>query len=353
MKNGDCISLVERDDDLILDTTYWGVVRFGAVERYESDAGVFPVVNFSDGEAYVSVGQTNTAIYYLTALGISIICGVATCLAIFAGGMRESIKYIQRLEKEVGVIADGDLDGHITIEGDDELSSLAFGLNRMRITLKDDKQREKDLKDAQNELVRGLAHDLKTPLTGLITYAGVMKNLIKKKELTEDNIDTVEKKLFQINDMADDLFEYFLANTQKRPKEMETGSIEYLVGEHMSALMSSLLHFGYIVDDSGIEWRMVNVCVNYDYLMRIFDNIISNIEKYADKNKPVSMSLTYEKDRVGATIENYIADYEKTVKGNRIGLVNTRLMMGQMDGRAEHKSDGERFKITLWFPTLL
>ena len=337
--------IVTRDDELLIDTAYWGVVRFGAVELYESNGGVYPAVNFSDGEAYVSLSQMNTAIYYLVALGISVICGVATCLAIFAGGVRESIRYIQTLEREVDVITGGDLDGQLTIKGEDEITSLASGLKTMRNTIKDDKQREADLKDAQNELVRGLAHDLKTPLTGLITYSGVMKNRLKKGELKEEDIESTEKKLFQINEMADELFEFFLANTQNVNHEMETDNAEYLLGEQLSSFISSLN-----IDERGIEWRDVNISVNYDYLMRIFDNALSNIEKYADVKKDISISVVYDKDSVGIVLANYIAKYEKTVKGNRIGLVNIRLMMGQMNGRAEHENDGERFKLMLWFP---
>ena len=102
--------IVERDDALLVDTAYWGVLNFGAVEVYDTDTSFHPLVEFADGEAFVSMSQEYEFIYNVAALAVSISLGVAVCLWIFAGGMRENIRYIQKLEKEVEVIASGDLD---------------------------------------------------------------------------------------------------------------------------------------------------------------------------------------------------------------------------------------------------
>ena len=245
--------IVERDEQLLLDSVYFGVVKFGAVEVYDSDSGIFRAVNFPDGDAFVNIGAEYERKYYAASLVVSIITGVIVCLLIFSGKTRENVRYIRTLEKEVSYITDGNLDSKITIIGDNELSSLASGLNQMRLTIKDNKQKEADLKAAQGDLVRGMAHDLKTPLTSLVTYMEVLKRKNSAGELTNEDIEKSNQKLFQINSFADELFEFFLATTQKEVEIDVCSPIDDSLGEHMSAFIATLNHFGYKYDDSGVS----------------------------------------------------------------------------------------------------
>ena len=126
--------------------------------------------------------------------------------------------------------------------------------------------------------------------------------------------------------------------------------MDRVLSEQLSRMVSEMNYFGYILNDKDIEWRDVTLKLNFDYMLRIIDNVMSNIYKYADKEREIKMSLIYEKERVGVFFENYIGDYEREVKGNRIGLVNIRLFMGQMNGKAEHEEGEDTFKLWLWFP---
>ncbi|URW85727.1 hypothetical protein M5E86_19185 [Blautia wexlerae] len=71
--------------------------------------------------------------------------------------------------------------GNVTVQGTDEIAQLASGLEHMRQTLVKKEQIEYDLKSAQEKLVLGMSHDLRTPLTGLMAYLEILKKQTKKK----------------------------------------------------------------------------------------------------------------------------------------------------------------------------
>ena len=107
--------------------------------------------------------------------------GFVVCTGIFSYEMQEDLKYIQCLKEEVDVISKGNLQEHVTVTGNDELAQLAGGLERMRQTLIQKEQSEQELRAAQEKLVLGMSHDLRTPLTGLMTYLEILKKQQKNK----------------------------------------------------------------------------------------------------------------------------------------------------------------------------
>ena len=61
------------------------------------------------------------------------------------------------------------------VEGQDELAKLAQGLDIMRKMLVYREEKEHEMRVAQDKLVLGMAHDLRTPLTGLMTYIEILR----------------------------------------------------------------------------------------------------------------------------------------------------------------------------------
>ena len=63
--------------------------------------------------------------------------------------------------------------------GEDELAKLAEGLEQLRLSLKQNIQIENDLKQANQNLITGIAHDLRTPLTALTMYKMCIRDRIR------------------------------------------------------------------------------------------------------------------------------------------------------------------------------
>ncbi len=348
-ENLDKMTIV-RGKWLVFDSSYSGEIAAGAREVSQQSLQVYYTVDFSDGEAEVYVDDGYAQKYYNILLGISIVAGLAVCLMIFVIGMHEDIVTIQRMEREVSVISQGNLEHGLTVSGEDELADLASGIDRMRLSLKEKEQKETEMRRAQEKLVLGMSHDLRTPLTGLMTYMEILKQQQKDGRVTEEFLSKAMDKIQQIRGLSDEMFEYFFVTSNKEPVLEDPERIESVFGDYLSEICSLLECSGFICDSGEIEWRPVCVRVNMDYLGRIFNNIISNLEKYADKSEAVVITFIYEKERVGIRILNAAASHLESVSGTGIGTKNISIMMEQMYGEMQSEMMENRYQITLYFP---
>ena len=92
---------------------------------------------------------------------------------------------------------------------EDELAKLAQGLDIMRKMLVYREEKEHEMRVAQDKLVLGMAHDLRTPLTGLMTYIEILRKQENEGKVSREYIDKAFDKIFQIRALSDQMFEYF------------------------------------------------------------------------------------------------------------------------------------------------
>ncbi len=205
------------------------------------------------------------------------------------------------------------------------------------------------MKLSQEKLVLGMAHDLRTPLTGLMTFLEIAK---KQTSLIECNnyIDKAYVKTTQIRDLSNQLFEFFLITSEQPIKLEEPENVEYSLGEYLSELcgLLQLDNFSFAID--GLYWEQVQIQICTDYMGRIINNIISNIKKYADQMAPIQLYTEYDTKYAAITIQNKPLKPNQYVQGTGIGVNNIRTMMSQMNGICNVSIKPHCYSITLRFP---
>ena len=176
---------ISRGKWLLFDISYNGKIMYGSREIPNLTWRMYHRISFKDGTADVYIYEGTADKYFNILMVFSVVLGVAVCIGIVVSGMYENVKYIQCLMKEVNIISRGNLQGNVTVQGTDEIAQLASGLEHMRQTLVKKEQIEYDLKSAQEKLVLGMSHDLRTPLTGLMAYLEILKKQQKEGADTE------------------------------------------------------------------------------------------------------------------------------------------------------------------------
>ena len=102
--------------------------------------------------------------------------------------------------------------------------------------------------------------------------------------------------------------------------------------------------------DFDVEWKPYLLRISTDYVMRILDNITSNIVKYADKKEPVKISFTENEKTVGFVFENHVGDPDINIESTGIGLQNIKNMMQQMGGSCVAAEENGNFSLKILFP---
>ena len=129
----------------------------------------------------------------------------------------------------------------------------------------------------------------------------------------------------------------------------EPDTLEGVFYDLFSETCAYLEQRGFSVDFSA-EWKSCKVRISMDYVMRIMDNITSNIIKYADVNFPITIKNIEENDKIGFVIENKICTTNEKVESYGIGIQSIKNMMIKMKGECIIKTAGSDFQITLLFP---
>lgn len=350
---------VYKDEILTYDSNYPdAAVEEAAAEGEYYEWEYYYTAEFADGTADVFLYGFFSYPLYSYAMIAEILLAVILLVVIMILGMRKPVRYIGRLKAECEILGSGDLDYQVTVQGKDELSLLARGLDNMRIALRESNEKEAELTAANRRMITEMSHDLRTPLTSLLIYTEILgKEAVKDPQQLMEYVRKIEKKARQIKRLSDNIFEYALITEETEAKLGEPQTLWEVFCDPLSEMTAYLEERGYIVElqqDTGSDSDGRQICVNEEYINRIMDNIVSNIEKYADKSMPVRTEIVYEEEYVGLIVQNGTAcdarDRRKTEGSTNIGLHNVEKMMKNMNGYCGVEQTERTFEISLMFP---
>ncbi len=307
-------------------------------------------LNFADGKADLYLFYAVTYQYYVLAMILELILCSIVFIALFLYFVRRKINHITRLEQDIRILESGGMEHEITVPGNDELALLARGLDQMRITLRDNMIREENLVHANNELVTRMAHDLRTPLTTLLLYLGFLAEKKYSSDQQHDHyLHVALDKTERIKALSDQLFERFLVTGEEHVNLENPEPFRIIFEDLLSDISENLTSRGFHLE-AELDWPEAIVRVSFEYISRIADNILSNILKYADADRPVTLRVAEEDGFSLITFENMISRHDERHESTRIGVLNIRAMMEKMGGSCEIHNDGVLYSITLCFP---
>lgn len=307
-------------------------------------------VSFSDGNAKIHMECFFEYKYYyiLAFVGIAISLFCFIILILFF--INKKITYIGTLENEIKILEGGDLTYEITIDSNDELSSLAQSINAMRKSFMERLENEDKARLANSELITALSHDLRTPLTALVGYLDIIEY---KKYKTVENfnqyIHNSREKAYQIKYLSDKLFEYFTVFNTCDALELETFNGNELLEQLIQEQIFMLENKGFLFDISSCNTPF-SLEVNLISIQRIFDNIFSNLSKYADKSKVIKVNYYVENKKLFVTVENQINN-SKSLDSTGIGLKTCKKILEMHNGDFKVKKTENTFLIKLTLNT--
>ncbi|QHI71715.1 HAMP domain-containing sensor histidine kinase [Aminipila terrae] len=261
------------------------------------------------------------------------------------------ISHIMKLSNDISQVEKGKLEKTIYHKGNDEISLLAMNADNMRNSIITRLQSEKEAWEANSELITSMSHDIRTPLTALIGYLEILDSeTYHSEEQLGKYIKRCKEKSIQLKDISDKLFQYFLVfGKEKIEMQMEIldGTIifQQLLYEHIF----DLKNMGFYVEmDCTDQSFLINADIHY--LKRMFDNLFSNIEKYARPGGTVSIILKAEDNGLFISIANEVRNSSQVVESTNIGLKSCRKIVEQINGSLEIEKNQECFKVCITIP---
>jgi len=165
----------------------------------------------------------------------------------------------------------------------------------------------------------------------------------------QEYVEKIDRKARRMKQLTDHLFEYSLTAGEEEVQLEEPETCETLFYDLFSETCSYLEQQGFEVSFQ-VEWPQSRLRISTDYVMRIMDNLTSNIMKYADPSMPVAVSAVEEGSMVGFLFENKVKKPEEETESNGIGIQSVKNMMAKMRGKCMTEQEEERFRVLLLFP---
>lgn len=319
----------------------------------EYDYNFYPVL-FKDGVFDVCiVDYSDETVKSAGEIAVFVLCCIMFVAIIIVCFSRETHR-MRTLTNEVMYIKDVDVNGPITLHGQDEICQLAQNIDTMRQTIIEQLSREREAWQANSDLVTAMAHDIRTPLTVMTGYLELMKNKeYSSQEELDEYIRVSSEKAEQLRTMSDKMFRYFYVYSKGNDElDMETFPagpfLDQMLGEYVVLFGENGYQFNIDISDRDAE-----ISVDVQGMKRITDNVFTNIRKYSDKSKPVNIRVGVDARKVRIFFRNYINTELGKVESTHIGILTCQKMAEEMNGSFVTCRKGKIYEATLTLPNVL
>lgn len=343
---------IYKDGVKVFDSVYPDQEEWG--ETIDDDAYLlerFYFVEFAEGVTSVSITGVYSYQLYQYAMMVEELIAFVFFIMLVLLGIRRKMKYIRRLGDEVEILEGGSLDYEITVKGKDELARLAESVENMRKAFNRLITQETEMIHENQRIVTEMSHDLRTPVTSIMLYTEILKKgKYKDEKQLLEYIEKIDRKAHAMKQLTENLFEYSLVTGENDIELEKAEQYEVIFYDLFSETCSYLEEKGFRAEFK-VEWSQNKVRISSDYIIRIMDNITSNIVKYADTSFPVCIASISDNAMDGFVIENKIKENDEKIESTGIGIQSIKNMMMKMGGKCLVEEDKDIFRVILLFPS--
>ena len=220
----------------------------------------------------------------------------------------------------------------------------------------------------KTELITNVSHDIKTPLTSIINYA----DLIEKEQCDNPAITEYAGVLHRQSDrlkrLIEDLVEASKASTGNLEVLLSPCEVGVMLTQTVGEYEQKLQEKDLVLFTSQPE-QPIKIMADGRRLWRVFDNLMNNVCKYAQRSTRVYLTLEEKNGQAIISFKNISreplnlsadelmerfvqGDTSRKSEGNGLGLSIAKSLTELQNGTMELTTDGDLFKVVLRFPTI-
>jgi signal transduction histidine kinase len=284
------------------------------------------------------------------------------------------VNEFKKLKSGIKSVRNGVYDEKIVINpsgfrGESEFTALAADVNEIAVGLSEEVERRTKSERLKTELIVNVSHDIRTPLTSLITYA----DLLMKEDTDNDNIkkyaEIISAKSERLKTLTDDLFESAKASSGNISVNFESVDINAL-------LIQALAEFDEKIKTSSLEFKLslpeetVTAYADGKLMWRVAENLINNALNYSLEGSRVYIDVSQDDKDVLIKVKNISkaelnisedevterfkrGDLSRNSEGSGLGLDIASSLMLCQNGLLGVRIDGDLFKVSIKVPKTL
>lgn len=273
-------------------------------------------------------------------------------------------KDLDEIKKGVSEVRNGNVAYKIPEVRCQDLKALAANINDIAQGLDESVAAKVKAERLKTELITNVSHDLKTPITSIISYTELLSKVEGLPEEAKDYVAVIAKKSDRLNRLTQDLFDISKVQSGNDDVILEKLDVSLLInqalGEHDNEIQNS--GFPFCVDTQ----KELFISADGRKMSRVVSNLINNILKYTMKNTRVFITASEKDGMIVMQFKNISAyplnfnveeitqrfvrgDESRTAEGNGLGLAIAKSYTEICNGAFEIVVDGDMFKAILKF----
>jgi len=295
------------------------------------------------------------SIFYIILL---VFIGIPVSVILF-----KHVGYFNQIFIKMNELATGNLGHELPVSGKSVLGSLAGNVNVLRQGVKTSQNEQAKSERLKTELITNVSHDLRTPLTSIITYTDLLRMDGVSDEERSAYLEIIDRKSKRLKVLIDDLFEV---------SKMASGNMELnrVKVDLVQLLQQTLAEHDNTITDSNLQFRVsyaempVYALVDGNKLWRVFDNLIENALKYSLEHSRVYIAVRATDHRAVVSFKNVSrfelaehsdelferfkrGDTSRQTEGSGLGLAIAKSIVDLHEGSLEIETEGDLFKVNI------
>ena len=314
-------------------------------------------------------GLTVTAIVHPSALFVLIFL-----LLVLAGMIYLIYRYMRRFQNtvydmgllinQISLVKSGDLMTTLELPADADLQSASHELNEIQSGIGRAVEERLKSEHMKIELITNVSHDLKTPLTAIISYIDLLKQEENLPDHVKDYIEILDQKSDRLKNMVQDIFEVSKATSGNIELNLEILDFGKLILQTMADMNEQVEASG-LVFKVNIPDSPVMIRADGKLLYRVFQNLIGNALQYSLDGSRVFVELRQKDGKAAASVKNISrfeldseadmterfvrGDSSRTTSGSGLGLSIAKSFTEACGGNFQISIDADLFAADVAF----
>ena len=280
-------------------------------------------------------------------------------------------KYVQRIQGQYRKLLDATrsiAEGNLQTEFEEDwgvFESYKKELAKIQNGFKKAVEEEVKSQRMKGELITNVSHDLKTPLTAIITYIELLQEENVTQQQQKEYLEVLKRKSTRLKSLIDDLFEVSKAssgNITFDPVDVDICNLlRQVYLEHEDKVEKADLIFRFQMPEEKIILKL-----DSQKTYRVFENLYVNIIKYAMPHTRVYVSIYQAEKGIRIELKNVSGaelniapeelterfvrgDSSRNTEGSGLGLAIARSFVELQGGKLDVEIDGDLFKVIIYF----
>ena len=308
------------------------------------------------------IGYPSWVLWTVYLLPVLLLAWAAAALARRELGLA---KDLGRLADQVEAVRAGDLSKPLILPEDADLRQTAERLNDIQAGMKAALAEQTRSERMKVELVSNVSHDLKTPLTSILSYAELLRQEENLPPAAADYARIIDEKAQRLKSMVQDVFEVSRAAADQLPVQPERLDLGKLLRQTL-ADMDGPIRRSALAFKIDLPEEPVMITADGKRLYRVFQNLIDNALRYALEGSRIYLSLKIGEGRAAASVRNTSrtelpegvdftarfvrGDASRTDGGSGLGLSIAKSFTEACGGGFQVETMADLFTVTVTFP---